>query len=438
MDLRTMSDAELTRLDIVKQLDTGRLSRRQAAQLLDRSVRQTQRLLTRYRQLGVDGLVSQQRGRPSNRTLPAAFREYSLHLVRAHYPDFGPTLASEKLLERHDLSVSVSALRHWMIDDGLWLTRRERRKAIHQPRTRRDCYGELVQIDGSAHAWFEDRGPKCTLLVYIDDATGRLMELRFVPTESTFDYFYSTRRYLERHGKPIAFYSDKHSIFRVNQTNATTGNGMTQFGRALHELNIDILCANSPQAKGRVERVNKTLQDRLVKELRLAEINDMASANGTVLESFIETFNAKFARAPKNDTDVHRPLATEDDVERIFSWQEPRTVSRSLTVQYDRVIYLIEPNEFTRDLGRKKITVHDYPDGTIELRHQGRPLPFEVFDRVQQVRQADVVSNKRLGAALAFAKAQQAERSRRAPKRRGQKIIMEDAFRAANPAVATP
>ena len=157
-----------------------------------------------------------------------------------------------------------------MIADGLWLGRKQRQKRVHQPRPRRECVGELVQVDGCEHWWFEDRGPQCTLLVFVDDATSRLMHLQFVESESTFAYFHAARDYLEAWGKPVAFYSDKHGVFRVNHPGALGGDGMTQFGRALHALNIDIICANSSQAKGRVERANKTLQDRLVKELRLA------------------------------------------------------------------------------------------------------------------------------------------------------------------------
>jgi hypothetical protein len=161
----------------------------------------------------------------------------------------------------------------------LWIDRRHRQACPHQPRRRRECLGELVQIDGSEHAWFEDRGETCTLLAFVDDATSRLMQLRFVTSESAFDYFRATRAYLEAHGKPVAFYSDKHGIFRVNAKDAIGGDRITQFGRVLSELNIDIICANSPQAKGRVERAFATLQDRLVKELRLAGISTIAAAN---------------------------------------------------------------------------------------------------------------------------------------------------------------
>lgn len=178
-----------------------------------------------------------------------------------NYLDFGPTLAAEKLQLRHAIKVSPETLRQWMIGAQIWSDRRASRQRAYQPRYRRDCFGELIQIDGSEHAWFEDRAPKCCLLVFIDDATSRLVELRFCAAESTFDYMHSTKRYLARFGKPVAFYSDRHCVFRINKKEAVGGTGMTQFGRALHDLNVDIIYANSSQAKGRVERMNLTLQD---------------------------------------------------------------------------------------------------------------------------------------------------------------------------------
>src|SRR3954462_10566516 len=232
-----------------------------------------------YLERGPSALVSTRRGKPSNRSYPAALRTETLGVITANYADFGPTLACEKLAERHGIHLGVETVRQWMRADGLWRDRRQRLKPVHQPRYRRDCVGELVQIDGSEHWWFEDRGPPCTLLVFVDDATSRLMPLRFVPPESTFDYCEATRAYLQRHGKPVAFYSDKHSVFRVNRKDAASGDGMTQFGRALDQLNIDIICANAPQAKGRVERANGTLQDRLVKEMRLAGISTIEAGN---------------------------------------------------------------------------------------------------------------------------------------------------------------
>jgi hypothetical protein len=196
--------------------------------------------------------------------------------------------------------------------------------------------------------------------VYVDDATGRLMELRFVKSESTFDYFASTVTYLGRHGKPVAFYSDKHSIFRLCHQEATgRADGETQFGRALTELNIDIICANSPQAKGRVERMNKTLQDRLVKELRLCGISNMEDGNA-FLPEFTEDYNRRFGRAPQNPHDAHRPLQDGEDLSRIFSWQEERTLSRNLTVHFKRVTYLVEPGPDTLPLGGKRVRIYEW------------------------------------------------------------------------------
>lgn len=316
--------------------------------------------------------------------------------------------------------------------------RRVQRQRAYQPRYRRDCFGELIQIDGSEHAWSEDRGPKCCLLVYVDDATSRLVELRFCPSESTLDYMHSTRRYIERYGKPVAFYSDKHTVFRVNKRDSKSGTDLTQFDRALNDLNIDIIYANSSQAKGRVERMNLTLQDRLVKELRLEGICNIEDGN-VFLPAYMEILNEKFAKAALNPTDLHRPLTAMDNLEDALSWQKQCTVSNSLTTQYDRVKYLLEPGELTNDLRRKKVTLFDYPDGTIAIRYEGVSLPYSIFDKMAKIKQADIVSNKRLGAVLAFAKEQQEkrglERSKKSPRRRGQKQIYEETQRKTNPAV---
>ena len=244
-----MSDGELTRLEVLRDLDQRRLTTAAAAQLLGLERRQVFRLLKAYRSEGPAGLISKRRGRSSNRRKPEAVRSKALSIIREHYWDFGPTLAAEKLREVHEITLGRETLRLWMIEAGIWADRKQRRKQVHQPRLRRDCVGELVQVDGSEHWWFEDRGPQCTLLVFVDDATSRLMHLQFVESESTFAYFHAARAYLEAWGKPVAFYSDKHGVFRVNHPGALGGDGMTQFGRALHELNIDIICANSSPAK---------------------------------------------------------------------------------------------------------------------------------------------------------------------------------------------
>jgi len=296
-ELLTMSPREITRMEVMQRLKEKRLTQKEAARLLDISVRQVKRLWQAYQQHGASGLISARRGRPSNNRLDAGVIQQARDLIYARYQDFG-TLAHQKLTEVQHLRLSRESVRRIMIKEGLWKPKRAKQPPVHQMRERRACYGELVQIDGSDHAWFEERGPKRTLLVFIDDATGQLGELWFVPQETFFAYGEASRHYLERYGKPVAFYSDKHSIFRVNQPRPlATTSGLTQFGRAMQELDIQIICASSLQAKGRIERANQTLQDRLVKELRLRGISDLQTGNA-YLPEFHEDFNRRFAVVP--------------------------------------------------------------------------------------------------------------------------------------------
>jgi len=408
----TMSMKELERLEVLSRAIERRMPQREAAAQLGLSLRQVERLCRALRQQGACGLVSRQRGRPGNRRLSAKLRKRALSLVQTHYVDFGPTFACEKLAEQHGVVVSRETLRHWMIDAGVWVPRAQRPRRAHQPRHRRSCLGGLIQIDGCDHAWFENRGPRCTLLVYVDDATSRLMELRFVASESAFDYFASTQAYLEHHGKPVAFYSDKASIFRVAAPDAAKGAGITQFGRALSELNIDILCAHTPQAKGRVERAHLTLQDRLVKELRLRGISTPEAGN-SYLPEFRADYNRRFGHEPRSPHDAHRPLRDDEDLERIFTWQEDRKLSKNLTLHYKRVTYLVEPGPKTLQLIGQRCRIHEYEDGRIEVRHEGKQLPCRVFfDKNPCVEQGAIVDNKRLGAVLSQIRADQRERDR--------------------------
>ena len=250
------------------------------------------------------------------------------------------------------------------------------------------------------------------------------MHLQFVESESTFAYFQAARTYLEAWGKLVAFYSDKHGVFRVNHPGALGGDGMTQFGRALHALNIDIICANSSPAKGRVGRANKTLQDRLVKELRLAGAATLAEGN-TLLPAFIADYNARFAKAPANTKDLHRPLRAGDDLDDAFAWKEERTLSRALTLQYDKILFILEPSEPAKAAIGKRVTVVDYPDGRLSIRYKGVELAYRTFDKIRQVDQGAIVENKRLGAVLAMIRDQQLRepqhRSQKAPRRRDQR-----------------
>lgn len=422
--LITMSQKELNRLDVIQKIRDRRLTVVQATALLDLSRSQIHRLLQAFDKFGAAGLVSGKRGHPSNRRYSEDFRNTVLDLIRAYYRDFGPTLACEKLVELHQLSVSKETLRQWMTAAGIWISRRERKKRVFQPRGRRDCFGELVQIDGSHHWWFEGRGPKCALLVYIDDATGKLLHLRFAGSENTFDYFHATKAYLELWGKPLAFYSDKHGVFRsTHGSEKDRTSGLTQFGRALYELNIDIICANTPQAKGRVERANRTLQDRLVKELRLRGIDTMEAANAYAPE-FIADFNARFGKLPRNPKDMHRPLAAHENLDGALCRKEVRTLSQSLTLRYDKVLFILEPTEIAKRLARQKVIVCDYPDGRLEIMHGTDTLPYRTFDKLRSVHRSPVVENKRLDDMLALVAEMQAgreqQRSKSGPRRTGQ------------------
>ncbi|CZW63195.1 transposase [Enterobacter hormaechei] len=400
---------EINRLKILQDVIDRNLRPGQAAEMLGITPRHCSRLLKRYRQSGPLGMNNQSRGRTGNRLLPASLTDQALNIIRERYADFGPTLAREKLAENHGIVLGKETLRRLMIKTGLWVPRKKRAPKIQQPRYRRACCGELIQIDGCDHHWFENRAPACTALVYVDDATSRLMQLRFVKSESTFTYFEATRGYLEKHGKPLALYSDKASVFRINNKNATGGDGYTQFGRAMHELNIQTICANTSSAKGRVERAHLTLQDRLVKELRLRGISSVDAANDFA-DEFMTDYNRRFGKAPRHDFDVHRPLETDDDLTTFFTWREPRRVSKSLTVQYDKVLYLIADSELSRRAIGKYIEVWHYPDGHKELRLNGAVLPYSTYDRLQEIDQGAIVDNKRLGRTLEFIKLVQDKR----------------------------
>ena len=391
--LLTMSKKEVTRKEVMQRIEAKRLKQKKAAEMLRVSERHIRRLLRAYRQLGTEGLVSKRRGKPSNNQLKRALKQQAIDLIYSQYPDFGPTLAHEKLTEKHGLELSRETVRKLMIKEGIWKPKKVKKLVVHQMRERRACLGELVQIDGSPHAWFEERGEKCNLLVFIDDATGRLMELYFTPGETTFSYFAATEQYITRFGKPVAFYSDKNSIFKVNIKNALTGNGMTQFGRATKELEIEIICANTPQAKGRVERAIQVLQDRLVKEMRLRGISSIEAANEYAAE-FIADYNARFAVQPRSSHDAHRSLGINEDLERVFTFQEHRNLSKNLTLQYKNVVYQIQTSRPSYAMRKASVTVCENNQGKLEILYKGQPLGYTIY--LKQQRQAEVVSSKNI------------------------------------------
>lgn len=393
-----MSQRELSRLEVFRQLLDKRLKQRQAADLLGLSTRQVSRLAKAFQRDGASALVSKRRGRPSNNRLAPSLCARVGELLRERYYDFGPTLAHEKLVECHGLRLSVESVRRLMIAEGLWQPRRARQAVIHQLRERRACVGELVQLDGSPHDWFEGRAPKCVLLVLVDDATSRLMHLSLVEAETTFNYFAAVRSYLSLFGKPRAFYSDKFSVFRVNIPNALSGTGLTQFGRAMKELGVELICAHSPQAKGRVERANQTLQDRLVKELRLRSICSVEEANA-YLPEFIADFNARFAVAPREEQDAHRPLLATDDLDRILVLRERRTLSKNLTISYNNVIYQVVTKRAAYTMRGAPVEVRESGGGEVSIEYKGRALSYSVCGKQEQ-RQAQVIPSKLVDAAL--------------------------------------
>lgn len=397
-----MSQGELSRLEVVQRVKQKSLKQREAAELLGLTERQVKRLCKLYQEEGASGLISKRRGRPSNNRLAEQTVKKARELLRSHYHDFGPTLAHEKLTIK-GVSLSVEAVRQLLIAEGLWQVRRAHRPVIHQLRERRARVGELIQIDGSPHDWFEGRAPKCTLLVFVDDATSQLMHLQFVEAETTFNYFAGVRSYIEEFGKPLAFYSDKFSVFRVNIPNALTGTGLTQFGRALKELKIELICAHSPQAKGRVERANQTLQDRLTKELRLLGISSVAEANA-YLPTFIKEYNARFGVTPRCAESAHRPLQRGEDLDRVLTLSERRTLSKNLTLSYNKVIYQIQTKRAAYTMRSAHVEVRETSTGEITIEYKGRPLEYTVY-REQEQHQARVVPAKLLQPAAARAAA---------------------------------
>lgn len=397
METISMSTKEINRLEVMQKLEGKRLKQKEASVILGVSVRQIKRLLKSYRSEGAKGLVCKHRGRKGNNRLEEKVLRDVLDLLKGKYKGFGPTLAREKLVEKEKLKISVESVRQLMIGEGLWKARRAKKAVVHQLRERRACVGELVQIDGSPHAWFEERGESCVLLVFIDDASGKLQQLHFAKNESFFSYSEAAQGYFRQHGKPVAFYSDKHGIFRVNLSSTGRGDSLTQFGRAMQDLDIQIICANTPQAKGRVERVIQTLQDRLVKELRLRNISNMAAGNA-YLPEFIADFNQRFAVEPRSLVNAHRTITSKDDLATILTWQEARTISKNLTVQFEKVVYQIKTDRSSYALRNAVVTVCVNALQQITILYKGKSLPYEIYHR--QTKQSEVVMAKDIDAQI--------------------------------------
>lgn len=374
-----MSALERERACLVRQAVRGELSQRAGAERLGIGVRQFKRLVRAWRSEGDSGLVSRQRGRPSHRRMSEAARGRIEALLQEKYVDFGATLATEKLQELDAIKVSIETVRRIQIGLGLWRPKTRRARRVFQLRQRRPRFGELIQIDGSPHDWFEGRAPRCTLIVFIDDATGRLTALRFAPVESGTAYLAALREHVLTHGRPLAFYSDRHGIFRVNAKDASGGDGKTEFGRVLDRLDIALINALTPQAKGRVERANQTLQDRLIKEMRLRNINSMEDAQAFV-PSFMVTWNDRFAVAPHDPVAAHRPWTqTEDALDLILARREERVLSKALTFSYGGTKYCVNTAGPGTALRGVKVTVHHFANDRLRVIYKNRVLALTAY-----------------------------------------------------------
>lgn len=383
-----MTNRELDKLQVIRKILEHRLSWNQGTKLLGLCRAQVGVLCARVRREGARGLVHRLRGKPSNHQLDPRILKRAIVILRDPiYRGFGPTFANEKLRGKpHHLILSTPVLRQGMIEAGLWKAHRQgsRHRAWRQ---RRDCVGMLVQLDGSDHDWFEGRGPRCVLMVYIDDATSRILYAEFVDVEDTLTLLRTTRSYLRRQGRPIAFYVDKDSIYKVNR-GATIDEELkdmhpiTQYARAMSELDIQVICADTPQAKGRVERSFDTHQDRLVKELRLAGISTQEAANRFLWDVYLPAHNERFPIAPVSDVDAHRPLRSlANHLDEILSIQTERQLANDFTLRFQNKFFQVLPHKPLRIRPKNKVLFEFRLDGSTHLRFKGTYLPFKAIPK---------------------------------------------------------
>ena len=442
-----MNLKEADRYAVIQQVIERTMGQSDAALWLNISVRQVKRLARAVRLDGAHGAVSKRWGFASNRRIAPAVQERFVGLVREHYADFGPTLACEYLAARHGYTGSTETLRGWMMQAGLWKAKRSRVRRIHSPRERRSRLGELVQIDGSPHAWFEERSGKCCLIAFIDDATGALLQACFYPVESTNAYLHSLQSYVGVHGRPLALYSDRHSIFTKHDPEDPTP---TQFERAVGELNIESILAYSPQAKGRVERAFQTLQDRLVKALRLARISTIEAANAW-LPTYLAKHNARFVRVPADSANAHRAFdGNAQDLARICAHHYARVLSKTLTCQFKgRMLVVLTHSDQPRyALRAQTVKIIEHLDGELELVWNKEALPFKTFERHQHLSTTRVADDKMLNARVDAVLTKEAARLRKlkaqvalhnastkSPQPKGMGVVAVRVRRVAAPAV---
>jgi len=371
-----MSVKELRRVHVIRHANERKMTQVKAGALLGLTTRQIRRLIARVEQEGEKGLAHRGRGKPSNRRMPEKVKAKVLQLYETRYGDFGPTLAVEKLAEHHGIVLSDETLRRWLAVRGIDHFRR--RKRSHRAwRERRPHVGELLQLDGSHHDWFEGRGPRCVLMAYIDDASSRVWA-RFYAYEGTLPALDSFQRYVTRYGIPLAVYADKHTTYQSSaqptvEEQLAGVEPLSQFGRALSELGVELIPAHSPQAKGRIERLFKTFQDRVIKEMRLAGVVTIDEAN-RFLEDYLLNYNRRFAVPPAQTVDLHRPRLARRDLDRILCLKTPRVLRRDWTVAHHGQLYQVHTT-----VRATHVQVEERIDGTMRITPNGQPLGFHAI-----------------------------------------------------------
>lgn len=373
-----LTSKEQERLNVLNSLIKGGMTNAKAATTLRLSLRQVKRLKKLVREKGANAVIHQLKGRGGNHHIDLSVKEKALSLIKAKYPDFNPTFASEKLAEHQGLTVNPQTLRKWMIQAGLWKIHLQRKVDYHAWRERKDCFGELEQFDGSYHLWFENRlldengnPQEVCLLASIDDATGKITAAEFDFNEGVIPVFNFWKEYALTLGKPLAIYLDEFSTYKINHKSAVDNlELMTQFQKAMKILGIEVINANSPQAKGRVERLFGTLQDRLVKELRLAGINTVKDGNKFLKEVFIPKFNSRFPVHPAKDGDVHKEITQQEkrSLKSIFSIKSTRRINSDYTIQFKNQFYQLEEIQAATIRSKERILVEEHLDGTIHFR----------------------------------------------------------------------
>jgi hypothetical protein len=388
-DIIAMTQEELKRLHVIHKAIDKSITQSEATGIIGVCLRQVQRIIRIVRAEGDEGIIHKSRGQVSNRALPDKIKSRALKLYKEKYNDFGPTLATEKLFEIDKIKLNDETLRLWLIEENIPYKKRKKRPH-RQWRQRKSCFGEMVQMDGSHHDWFEGRGPACVFMGYIDDATGRPFG-RFYPYEGTLPAMDSFKRYIRKNGIPASIYLDKHTTYKSTkkQTIEDELNNvepMSQFSRAVNELGVNVIYADSPQAKGRIERLFNTFQDRMIKEMRLRGIKTIEEANKFVI-TYLPAYSKRFSVKSANDTDLHRPLPKGINLDKILCVKTARTLRNDFTIAHNGRLYQIEDN-----LSAKEVIVEERVNGSMLVTYKETNLRFkEITTRPKREQEEPVI-----------------------------------------------